>query len=92
MYLKEGDIGKAESEEVVPVKTEMEITSQIGSTVRFPGSSSLAPASRGVRTGCRLQSPCGGLTPRESFSSISSFHLSSNPMRERKSHCRRQVG
>lgn len=29
MYLKEGDIGKAESEEVVPVKTETEI-------IRYP--------------------------------------------------------
>ena len=28
MYLKEGDIGKAESEEVVPVKTETEVVSQ----------------------------------------------------------------
>lgn len=88
MYLKEGDIGKAESEEVVPAKTEMKITSQIGSVVRSPGSSFLAPASWGTRTGCRWQSPYGGLTPGESFTSVGSFNLHSNPIRERKLHCR----
>lgn len=45
MYLKEGDIGKAESEEVVPVKTETEVVSQAGFTGRSPGSGFLAPAS-----------------------------------------------
>lgn len=87
MYLKEGDIGKAESEEVVPVKTKMEIISQAGSTDSSPGSSSLAPASRGARTKCRLQRAYSGLTPRESFTSVSSFNLHSNPgSRERKLH------
>lgn len=45
MYLKEGDIGKAESEEVVPVKTETEIVSQAGSAGRTRGSSLLTQAS-----------------------------------------------
>ena len=61
MYLKEGDIGKAESEEVVPVKTETEAISQAGSIGRSPGSGFLAPASGcqdwvsglGARTGCQ---------------------------------------
>ena len=43
MYLKEGDIGKAESEEVVPVKTEMEIVSPAGFAGRSPASSWLLP-------------------------------------------------
>lgn len=55
MYLKEGDVGKAESEEVVPVKTETEIISQAGSVGRSPGSSFWAPASRGARAGCPPQ-------------------------------------
>lgn len=41
MYLKEGDIGKAESEEIIPVKTETEILSHAGSADRsqvLPGS------------------------------------------------------
>lgn len=78
MYLKEGDIGKAESEEVVPVKTKMEIISQAGSAGIFPGSSFLASASWGARTECRLQRAYSGPTPRESFTSISSFNLHSN--------------
>lgn len=36
MYLKEGNIGKAESEEVVPVKTETKIMSQVGSAGSSP--------------------------------------------------------
>lgn len=40
MYLKEGDIGKAESEEVVPVKTETEMVSQAGSAGTSPGTAS----------------------------------------------------
>lgn len=45
MYLKEGDIGKAESEEVVPVKTETRIMNQAGYAGRSPVSSFPAPAS-----------------------------------------------
>lgn len=39
VYLKEGDIGKAESEEVVPVEGEAESVSQAGSAGWAPGSS-----------------------------------------------------
>lgn len=87
MYLKEGDIGKAESEEVVPAKTEMKITSQIGSAVRSPGSSFLAPASQGTRTGCRWQSPYGGLTPGRALPPLAHLIFTATP-RERKLHCR----
>lgn len=78
MYLKEGDVGQAESEEVVPVKTEMEITGQIGSAVRCPGSTFPAPASRGAD--CRPSTE--GRPLGESFTSISSFNLHSNPIKE----------
>lgn len=61
MYLKERNIGKAESEEVVPVKTETEIISQAGSADRSPGSSFLAPISCGA--GCRVRSAYGRPTP-----------------------------
>lgn len=85
MYLKEGNIGKAESEEVVPVKTETKIVSQAGSAGRSPGSSFAALASWGV--GCRLRSAYGGPSPGESFISTGSFKPSSNPRRrERKLH------
>lgn len=84
MYLKEGDIGKVEPEEVVPVKTEMEITSQIGSAVRSPGSTFLAPASWGTD----YRPSAEGRPLGESFTSISSFNLHSNPISERKLFCR----
>lgn len=59
MYLEEGDIGKAESEEVVPVKTETEMVSQAGSARGSPGSSFLAAVSRVPRLGADGRGPTG---------------------------------
>lgn len=101
MYLKEGDIGKAESEEVVPVKTETEVVSQAGFTGRSPGSGFLAPASgcqdwvpgQGARTGCQDWVPTAEsrwwANPRESFTYVSSFNLHSHPGSREKMPCYR---
>lgn len=71
MYLKEGDIGKAEPEEVVPVKTETEIISQAGPAGW--SREAAAPASHaGCQDRCRVQRVFSKRTPKESFTSLSS--------------------
>lgn len=73
MYLKEGNIGKAESEEVVPVETEQKSRSlwpcrEEGG--RQPPSSRLTGRQEYVL--CRTE---GEPTPRKSFTLISSLNL-----------------
>lgn len=98
MYLKEGDIGKAESEEVVPRKTETEVVSQAGLQAG-PLCEWLAPACgqdwvpgqcardwvSGLGANCRAD---GGPTPGELYPR-SSFNLHSHPGSREKMPCYR---
>lgn len=88
MYLKEGNIGKAESEEVVPVKTETKIMSQAGSA----GSSPRKHLPGSCVVGDRPQGAFGGSTSRESFLPMGSFNLRSNPRREKTSFADEETG
>lgn len=83
MYLKERDIGKAEPEEVVPVKTETEIISQAGPAGQ--SGKAAAPASHAwCQDRCRVQSVFGKRTPKESFTSLSSWNPHSSPKSTKK--------
>lgn len=89
MYLKKGDIGKAEPEEVVPVETEMEIISQAGPTSQ--SREAAAPASHaGCQDRCRVQRVFGKLTLKESSTSLSPWNPHSSPRcmegEKKKSH------
>lgn len=88
MYLKEGNIGKAESEEVVPVKTETKIMSQAGSA----GSSPRKQLPGSCVVGDRPQGAFRGSTSRESFLPMGSFNLRSNPGREKTSFADEETG